>query len=294
MSKFQESLASGKFLVTVEANPPKGPRLGAFLSTLDSWANRVDAVNLPDGRSARIHMGPLAGCLLAKEKGLEPILTLSCRDRNRLSMTSDLLGASALGIQNILCVSGDYFHFGDAEDAKPVYDLDSVQAIRMIRQMEEGRDIGGNELDGNPSFCVGCVGNPQSSPLEPHLLKLDKKLKAGAAFVQTLDIFDLSKSRSFFEHIEGQNVRVLAGIRLITDREVLLAKAGKLPGNPIPEDIEKEINGQENPDRILENARNRMIAMIKEVKNTGLCHGVHLTADGHEDLIPEIIREAEL
>jgi 5,10-methylenetetrahydrofolate reductase len=292
MSKFQESLASDKFLVTVEANPPRGTHLDAFLSTLKGWTNRVDAVNLPDGRSARIHLGPMAGCLLAKEKGLEPILTLSCRDRNRLAMTSDLLGAYALGIQNILCVSGDYFHFGHAEDAKPVYDLDSVQAIRMIRQMEEGRDIGGNELAGKPSFCVGCVGNPQSSPLEPHLLKLDKKLKAGAAFVQTLNIFDLNKSRSFFEHLKGKNVKLLAGIRLITRREVMLAETGKLPGNPIPEDIEKEIRGLENPDHIIENARNRMIAMIKEVKNAGLCHGVHLTADGHDDLIPEIIREA--
>ena len=294
MSKFQESLTSDKFLVTVEANPPKGVRVDAFLKTLEGWANRVDAVNLPEGRSARIHLGPMAGCLLAKEKGLDPILTLSCRDRNRLSMASDLLGAHAMGIHNILCVSGDYFHFGDAEDAKPVYDLDSVQAIRMIRQMEAGRDIGGNELDGNPSFCVGCVGNPQASPLEPHLLKLDKKLTAGAEFVQTLDIFDIDQSRSFFEYLKGKNVKVLAGICLITDREVTLAEARKLPGNPIPEDIEKEIKGMENPDHILENARNRMVQMIKEVKTSGLCNGVHLTADGHEDLIPEIIREAGL
>ena len=294
MTRFQETLQSDKFLVTVEASPPKGVSVEAFLETLEGLAGKVDALNLPEGRSARIHLGSLAASLLAKEKGLEPILTLSCRDRNRLSISSDLLGAYTMGIENVLCVTGDYFNFGDTEDAKPVYDLDSVQAIQMIRELEKGKDIGGNELDGAPRFCVGCVANPLADPLEPQLLKLEKKLTAGARFIQTLDIFDLDKARFFFEHLKDKDVKVLAGIRLITEREVQLQETGKLPGNPIPESIVEEIKKTSEKKAIVEKAKERMKEMIKAVKDSGLCRGVHLTVDGHEGLIPEILQEVGL
>jgi len=294
MTRFKETLQSDKFLVTVEASPPKGVRVEPFLEILEGLAGKVDALNLPEGRSARIHLGSLAASMLAKEKGLEPILTLSCRDRNRLSLSSDLLGAYTMGIENVLCVTGDYFNFGDTEDAKPVYDLDSVQAIQMIRELEKGKDIGGNELDGAPRFCVGCVANPLADPLEPQLLKLEKKLTAGARFIQTLDIFDLDKARPFFEHIKDKDVKVLAGIRLITEREVQLQETGKLPGNPIPESIVEEIKKTSEEKAIKEKAKERMKEMIKEVKDSGLCRGVHLTVDGHEGLIPEILQEVGL
>lgn len=292
MTRFQEILQSDRFLVTVEASSPKGARLDPFMETLEVLAGKIHALNLPEGRSARIHLSALAASLLAKEKGLEPILTLSCRDRNRLSLCSDLLGAYALGIQNILCVTGDYFNFGDTEDAKPVYDLDSVQAIQMIRQMEEGKDIGGNELDGSPRFCVGCVANPVADPLEPQLFKLEKKLAAGAQFIQTLDIFSLEKARPFFEHLKEKDVNVLVGIRLITEREVQLHETGKLPGNPIPQPLVEEIKNTADSNAILEKAKSRMVKMVKEVQDSGLCRGVHLTVEGHEALIPEILQEA--
>lgn len=294
MTSFQETLQSDKFLVTLEASPPKGVRLEPFLKTLEGLAGKVDALNLPEGRSAKIHLGTLAASLLAKEKGLEPILTLSCRDRNRISLSSDLLGAYAMGIENVLCVTGDYFNFGDTEDAKPVYDLDSVQAIQMIRELEKGKDIGGNELDGAPRFCVGCVANPLADPLEPQLLKLEKKLAAGARFIQTLDIFNFDKASPFFEHLGDRDVEVLAGIRLITEREVQLQETGKLPGNPIPESVAEEIKKTGEKNIILEKAKARMTEMVKEVKDSGLCRGVHLTVDGHEGLIPQILHEAGL
>jgi 5,10-methylenetetrahydrofolate reductase len=265
-----------------------------FLEILEGLAGKVDAMNLPEGRSARIHLGSLAASLLAKDKGLEPILTLSCRDRNRISLSSDLLGAYAMGIENVLCVTGDYFNFGDTVDAKPVYDLDSVQAIQMIHELVKGKDIGGNALDGAPRFCVGCVANPEAEPLEPQLLKLEKKLAAGARFIQTLDIFDLDRARYFFEHLKDRDVTVLAGIRLITEREVQLHDTGKFPGNPIPESIVEEIRKTGEKEAIVEKAKARMKRMIKEVKDSGLCRGVHLTVDGHEGLIPEILQEVGL
>jgi 5,10-methylenetetrahydrofolate reductase len=239
-------------------------------------------------------MGPLAASLIAKEKGLEPILTLSCRDRNRLSLCSDLLGAHALGIRNVLCVTGDYFTFGDTEDAKPVYDLDSVQAVQMIREMEKGTDAGANELDGPPLFFVGCVANPEANPMEPQLLKLEKKLEAGAQFIQTLDVFSFEKALAFFEHLKDKDVHVLAGLRFITEREVRLQEMRKLPGNPIPESMAAEIRSVTDNQEAVEKAKIRMVEMIKRVKDAGLCQGVHLTVEGHEELIPEILQEAGL
>ncbi len=136
------------------------------------------------------------------------------------------------------------------------------------------------------------VSHPQAVPLEPQLLKLGKKIKAGAEFIQTLDIYDLERSRPFFEHLKGKDVKVLAGVRLITDRHVRLSDEGKLPGNPIPEDIIEEIKGLEGEGEVVERSKKRMVDMITQVKDSGLCHGGHLTAEGHEDLIPQIIEEA--
>jgi 5,10-methylenetetrahydrofolate reductase len=292
VSKFREALGSEKFLVTVKVESPKGVNLDPFMKALDALTDKVDGVTVPDNRSARIQMGPLAAALKVQEKGLDPILSLCCRDRNRLALCADVLGASALGIENVLCVTGDYFHFGDAPEAKPVYDLDSVQAMEMIQQMEQGRDVGGNDLEGSPSFCVGCVGNPQAIPLEPQLLKMDKKLDAGASFVQTLDIFDLERARPFLEHLGGTDVKVLAGIGIITEREVRLAGEGKYPGNPIPPEIMDEVGGLDSPEEIISRAKSRMVDMITRVKASGLCRGVHLTLNGHETLLAEILQES--
>ncbi|MBW1775343.1 MAG: methylenetetrahydrofolate reductase [Deltaproteobacteria bacterium] len=292
MSKFREALGSDKFLVTVKVEPPKGVNLEPFIKALDAITGKVDGVTVPDNRSARIQLGPLAAALKVQEKGLDPILSMCCRDRNRLALCADALGAYAMGIENVLCVTGDYFHFGDAPEAKPVYDLDSVQAIEMIHQMEQGRDIGGNDLDGTPSFCVGCVGNPQAVPLEPQLLKIDKKLGAGVAFIQTLDIFDLEQARSFLEHLGEKGVKILLGIGFITDREVRKAREGKLPGNPIPREIMDEMGSLSGPEEVLTQAKSRMIEMITQVKGSGLCHGVHLTLNGYESLLSEILQGA--
>lgn len=292
MTKFREALESDRFLVTVKVETPKGVALESFLQTLESLVGKVDGVTLPDNRAARIHMGALAAAIKAREKGLEPILSLCCRDRNRLALCSDLLSASALGIENVLCVTGDYFHFGDAPEAKPVFDLDSVQAIQMVHEMEQGRDIGGNALDGAPTFCVGCVGNPQAVPLPPQLLKLDKKLDAGVDFIQTLDIFDLELARSFLEHLRGRPVKVLAGIGLVTGREIQEAREGRLPGNPVPNEIMEEMEGLKSPEEMGARAKSRMLETIRQLEGSGLCHGVHLTLNGHEHLLPEILREA--
>jgi methylenetetrahydrofolate reductase (NADPH) len=255
MGSFQETLQSERFLVTAVVVPPKGVNVETFNRNLAVLSGKVDAVNIPDNRFGRVHMGSLGAAVLAKAKGLEPIFTLCCRDRNRMALNSDLLSAFALGL-------------------------------------EQGSDIGGNDLDGKPRFCVGCAANPRAVPFEPHRIKLEKKMKAGAQFIQTLDLFDLEKTQPFFEFVRQTEVKVLAGLRLVTEKEVALWEAGRLPGNEIPEETREEIKGISDPERILERARGRMVEMIRQVKDSGLCHGVHLTVEGHEELIPEIIREA--
>ncbi|MFH1481716.1 MAG: methylenetetrahydrofolate reductase [Pseudomonadota bacterium] len=292
MIRFKEALQSGKFLVTAGICPPKGTHLEPFLTTLDGLAGKVDAVTFPDGRAARIHLSAVAAAFMAKNRGLEPILALSCRDRNRIALSSDLLGAHSLGLHNLLCVTGDYLTFGDAVEAKPVYDLDSVQLIQMIRELEKGVDIGGNGLDGAPAFCVGCVANPQAVPLEPQLLKLEKKLRAGAEFILTLDLFDMDRSTAFFERLKGKGVKVLAGIRLVTERDMALSDQGRLPGNPLPEEMKEGLKAIGERDKIIESARGQMVDLIKRLKGSGLCHGIHLHAEGYEDLLPQIIQEA--
>ena len=157
---------------------------------------------------------------------------------------------------------------------------------------EKGKDAGNNDLDGSPVFCVGCVANPQAVPLEPQLMKLQKKIMAGAEFILTLDIFDLDKAIPFFDHMKGKEVKILAGVRLITETDLRLSEQGKLPGNPLPDSIKEEVKALQGTDEIVENSRTRMIEMIKRLKETGLCHGVHVTMDGHEDLLPQIIQEA--
>ncbi|MBW1729527.1 MAG: methylenetetrahydrofolate reductase [Deltaproteobacteria bacterium] len=294
MSKFRERLESGEFLVTVEASPPKGTETADFLAMLGKLAGRVDAINLPDSRAANIHLGPLAASILAKEKGLEPILTISCRDRNRIAISADLLGAYVLGIDTILCVSGDYVSFGDAPQAKPVYDLDSVQAIKMIRGMEAGEDIGGNVLKGTPRFCVGCVANPVADPFEPHLLKLEKKLAVGVDFIQTLDIYDLNAAAPFLDYVRDKGIKALAGLRLVTKRDVDLWENRRLPGNDIPREIISEVKEAPTEEEALQKSRARLVTMLKEIRASNMWAGAHITMEGHEDLIPQILTEAGL
>jgi 5,10-methylenetetrahydrofolate reductase len=293
MGRFREALDSGKFLVTVEVEQPKGVNTGLFLNKVDVLKDRVDGLNIPDNRSARLLMSPVPASIQVKQRGGEPICTFACRDRNRMALCADLLGAFVMGIENILLVSGDYFNFGDTPQAMPVFDLDSVQAMQMVRAMEEGKDAGGNLLDGVPSFCLGGVANPQANPLKPQLLKFLKKVRAGVDFIQTLDIYDLKKLEIFMEQAGEQKVKILAGMRLVTKAEAALQEAGRLSGNPIPMNLIDEIRDL-SVGKALEIGKQRLVELIKTIKKDGLARGVHLTADGHEDMIPEILKAAGL
>ncbi len=195
---FREKLEAGKFVVTSEIGPPKGIETAKLLEDAELIRGRVDGINVTDLQSSVMRLGSLAVCSLLKQKGLEPIFQITCRDRNRLALQSDLLSASALGIENILVLTGDHPALGDHPEAKPVFDLDSVQLLQVAGKLQEGSDMKGNKLEGvSPKFCLGAVVNPGADPLEPQIIKMEKKIEAGAKFFQTQAIYDIKLFENF-------------------------------------------------------------------------------------------------
>ena len=213
---FCEKIEQGKFLVTSEIGPPKGTDLKEMLEDAELIRSRVDAINVTDLQSSVLRVGSLAVCSLLKNRGIEPIFQMTCRDRNRLALQSDLLSASVLGIENVLLLTGDYPTLGDHPESKPVFDLGSVQLIQVASALESGKDMKGNALKGAPKFCMGAVVNPGADPLEPETIKMEKKIEAGAQFFQTQAVYDIELFKRFLDSIKDiKKVPILAGIVLL-------------------------------------------------------------------------------
>ncbi|MBI5606707.1 MAG: methylenetetrahydrofolate reductase [Deltaproteobacteria bacterium] len=294
MSKsFQESLKTGKFLITVELDPPKGIEIDNLLKQVQILKDRVDGINLTDNRGGMMRLGALPACLLIKQAGGEPILNMACRDKNRLALASEALGAGALGITNILCLTGDHTTHGDQKDAKPVYDLDSVQALKMLQGLMEGKDLAGNPLAGSPQFCLGAVVTPEADPMEPQLLKFTKKAAMGIPFFQTQAVFNLNRLADFIKFARQYETKIIAGLRLLNWEEISQYQDGSLPGVTVPLPLIEEFRqaGEtDGPRKALE----WTVARIKEIKAKNLGDGVHIMAIGQEHLIPEILDKAGL
>jgi 5,10-methylenetetrahydrofolate reductase len=282
---FQEALASGKFLITASIDAPKGTDLEEAARLIDKLKGVVDALGVSDNPCAAMHMSPWAVCRLALEKGVDPIMHVACRDRNRIALQSDLLAAASLGIKNILCVSGDHVKFGDHGDAKPVHDIDSVHLLATARALEEGKDMTGSALKGNATFCLGAAANPEADPLEPQLIKVDKKIKAGASFLVTHPAFNIENLKQFMGHVSHSSVKVLAGVRLLVPEKVAQYRDGSYPGLFVPENILEEIEGADMA-KCIGLAAN----IVKEIRSADLCHGIHITAPGHEEAIIDILK----
>lgn len=215
-SAFKKSLESGKFIVTCEVAPSKGTNLENMAHHIELLKDKVDAMNVTDHQSSVMRFPSLGGALLVKERGGEPILQMTCRDRNRLALQADLLFASSRGINNVLCLTGDSVMLGDHKEAKPVFDLDSSQLLRTIRKLESGKDLAGNDLDGGVKFCAGAIVTPEANPIEPQLIKFEKKIESGAEFIQTQAVYDLDNFKKFMEYAKQFPVKMLAGIILLT------------------------------------------------------------------------------
>ncbi len=276
--ELRETLDKKSFVVTAELHPPKGASLDSLLGQAAKLKDAVDAAVVSDNEHAVMRMSAWAACRALQERGLETILTVACRDRNRLALASDLLGAASLGVRNLLCVSGDHPVLGDHPEAKPVFDLDSVQLLQLAGTLAEGTDGGGGALAGAPeSFLLGAAVNPNAEPLMPQLLKFQKKVEAGAKFFLTQAVFEPERFKAFAAEAKKAKVKVLAGVYVLSpDEAARLPEAAKdprvLPGLRVGAEAAAQL--AENPGRAVELAGR----VIKELKAGGLCDGVHLMA----------------
>jgi methylenetetrahydrofolate reductase (NADPH) len=287
--KLRDALQSGKFVLTAEVGPAKGTDIHEFLTNAELLKGRVDAVNVTDQQSAVMRLGSLAGCILLKEKGVLPTLQMTCRDRNRIALESDLLSAAALGIENVLCLTGDDVTMGDHPEAKPVFDLDSVSLLMTARQLEQGKDLGGKELKGTPKFCLGACVTPGADPLGPQLIKLEKKVKAGAEFIQTQAVYEPDKFAGFMKEAMQFKVPILVGIVLLRSAAMARFMNKNVAGINVPDSLINEMDKAEDKGK-----KGIEIAarLIKEMK--GMCQGAHIMAIGLEHKVPEIIQAAGL
>jgi 5,10-methylenetetrahydrofolate reductase len=218
---------------------------------------------------------------------------VTCRDRNRLAIQADLLLAYFRGIRNVLCLTGDSIDVGDHKEAKAVFDLDSVQLMKMIKVMESGTDMAGNELKGAPKFCIGASVHPEADFIEPQLVKFDKKVAAGAQFFQTQGIFDLGSLRRFMQYASQFNVKVLAGIIVMSSARMARYMNDNVPGIIVPQDTIDELATAEKG-KGLQKGIEVAARLIKTIKQENLCHGVHIMAVGNESIVPDILEAAEL
>jgi 5,10-methylenetetrahydrofolate reductase len=292
-SRLQQAFAAGKFVVSGEIGPPKGTQIEEMLHHIDALKDKVDALNVTDNQSSVMRISSLGVCQLIKEKNGEPILQMTCRDRNRLALQSDLLSASVLGIKNVLCLTGDYITIGDHKEAKPVFDIDSVQLIQTIRQLEKGRDLAGNELQGAPKFFVGAVVTPEADPIEPQLLKFEKKVKAGADFFQTQAIYDIENFKKFMRYARQFNTKIMAGIVLLVSAGMARYMNQNVPGIFVPQELIDEMASAPKG-KALEKGIEIAGRMIRQLKDEKICDGVHIMAIGREGVIPDILSAAGL
>jgi 5,10-methylenetetrahydrofolate reductase len=284
-----ELAKQAKFVITAEVGPPKGVDIQEMLENAELMRGKVDAINVTDQQSSVMRLGSLPVCRLLIERGLEPVFQVTCRDRNRVALQSDLLGAYTLGIKNVLCLTGDFIALGDHPQAKAVFDLDSVSLLRAARGLEEGKDLAGNELAGAPRFCLGAVVNPGADPLEPQIIKLEKKVQAGAQFIQTQAVFEPEKFEAFMKEVAHINIPILVGIIPLRSAGMARFMNKNVAGVHVPESLIDEIARSE--DRV-KTSIEIAARLIKDMKS--MCQGVHIMAVGMEQRVPGIIEAAGL
>ncbi|MDP3042561.1 MAG: methylenetetrahydrofolate reductase [Candidatus Omnitrophota bacterium] len=287
---FKEKIQVGKFLVTSEVGPDKGIHTDRLLEDAELIRNKVDAINVTDLQSSVMRLGSLTVSFLLKQKGFEPIYQLTCRDRNRLALQSDLLSAAALGIQNVLILTGDHPSLGDHPQAKPVFDLDSVQLLQVARKLETGFDMQDNKLEGNPpKFCIGAVVNPGSDPLAPQIMKLEKKITAGAEFFQTQAVFDIKTFENFISKIKEVKVPIIAGIVLLKSAGMARYMNKNVAGICVPEELVLEMEQSKDKAATSIEIASRLIKQLKP-----LCRGIHIMPIGWDKLVPEVLKASGL
>jgi methylenetetrahydrofolate reductase (NADPH) len=298
VSQLQAALQAGRFVVTGEIGPPKGTNVEPVLHEAEhNLKGRVVAVNVTDIQTAVMRTGSLAVSKLLLDRGIEPVYQMVTRDRNRLALQSDLLSAAVFGIHNVLALTGDHVAMGDHPEARPVYDLDSVGLLQAIAGLESGTDMGRdnkgnpNVLDGVPKFFKGCCVTPCADELEPQIIKLEKKVAAGAQFVQTQAVYDPAAFERFMRQVEGLKVPILVGIVVLKSAPMAKYMNSSVPGVVVPEPLIKRLADAPKDGR-KKVAAEIAAELVRAMQP--MCQGAHLMTLGWDDLVPEILQQAGL
>ena len=287
--KLSKLFSEGQFVVSGEVGPSKGAGAEEILEGAKVMAPYVDVVNVTDNQSAMMRLGALAVSHLLKEAGIEPVFQLTCRDRNRIALQSDLLSAAALGIENVLLLTGDHMVLGDHPSAKAVFDLDSVQLLAAAKSLNEGRDLEGHELEAQTDLCLGAVVNPGADELETQFIKMKKKIDAGAEFFQTQAVYDPDRFARFMDRASTFGVPVMVGIVPLKSAAMARYMNESVAGVQMPTEMIQRMKETPKGDRKKVSAEMAadLVCRVKDV-----CQGVHLMPLGWDDLVPEIVEAA--
>jgi 5,10-methylenetetrahydrofolate reductase len=295
-SNLEAVLESGQFAVTAELGPPKGTRRRVVEKRANEVKGYCDAVNVTDNQTAIVRMSSLAACAMVKQLGMEPVLQITCRDRNRLAIQSDVLGAVGFGIKNILCLSGDHQKFGNHPTAKNVFDIDSIQLIQTLKKMrEENTFLSDDKFFGDAPLFIGAASNPYADPFEFRVVRLAKKVKAGADFIQTQAIFAVPKFRRFMGMVCDQGldeqVHILAGLIPMKSAGMARYMRDYVAGVEVPDEL---VTRMKEAQDAKEEGLKICLETIEQLKEIPGVHGLHIMAVGWEEMVPIIVEEAGL
>jgi methylenetetrahydrofolate reductase (NADPH) len=297
-SHLEKMLEQGEFAVTSECGPPRGADAEVIKKKGALLKGTVDAINVTDNQTSVVRMSSFSSCVLLTQIGLEATLQMVTRDRNRIAIQSDILGAAALGINNILCLSGDHQKFGDHSTAKNVYDIDSIHLIQTVKHMrDEGKFLGGEELKGIPKLFIGAAANPFADPFESRVVRLAKKVAAGVQFIQTQCIFNLERFAEWMEQVRDrglhEKVHILGGVTPMKSVGMANYMKNMVPGMDVPDALIARIKGVEKDKRAEEGVK-IAVETIQQLKEMEGVHGVHIMAIEWEEMVPRIAEEAGL
>jgi len=297
-SNLEKVLTKGIFAVTGELGPPRGADLDAIREKAKHLVGMVDAVNITDNQTAVVRMSSWAASLIAIQQSLEPNYQMVCRDRNRIAMQSDILGAYTLGIRNMLCLSGDHQTFGDHPYSKKVFDIDSMQLISMVKKMrDDGKFLNGQEITKPPRMFIGAAANPFGDPYEFRVFRLAKKIEAGADFIQTQCIYNMNRFREWMKQANDmgltEKIYILAGVTPMKSLGMARYMQKNVPGMDVPDEIIKRIEGVDKKKQAAEGIK-MCCEQIEEFKEMKGVAGVHLMAIEWEHRVPEIVEQAKL
>jgi len=297
-SRLKKVLSAGHFAVTAECGPPKGAETSVIRKKAKFLKEVVDSVNVTDNQTGVVRLSSLASCMLLKKEGLDPVLQMVTRDRNRIALQSDVLGASVLGIRNILCLSGDHQSFGNQPQAKGVFDIDSIQFIQVVHQMrDQGKILGGEQLSEPPHLFIGAVANPFADPFVYRVIRLAKKVHAGAEFVQTQCIYNLNRFKEWMKGVRDRGldkkVYILGGITPLKSVRMAEYMGKNVAGMDVPEEIIARLKGVPPKDQRQEGIK-IAVETIRALKEIEGVHGVHIMAIEWEDVVSQLVEEAGL